>query len=54
MVKDKIESILATIIIVTYCMGFALGMIGADGFSVVALYVIKKFLDGKEKEKKDA
>lgn len=51
MKKDTIESILATIIILAYVYLVIVGKAQIEGFAVISLYVIKKYLDGIEEER---
>lgn len=50
--KDKVESILATFIVITLCVLFIDGRVRAEGFLPIAMYVVKKFFDGIKKESK--
>lgn len=51
--KDKIESTLAIVVVGTFCYLTIANKIDATGFSAVAMYVLKKFLDGIEDKKKE-
>ena len=51
MKKDTIESILAIIIILAYVYLVIVGKAQIEGFAVISLYVIKKYLDGIEEER---
>ena len=44
--RDIFESVLATIIILTYAYLVIIGKASVEGFVAIAVYVIKKYLDG--------
>ena len=44
--KDKIECIIAFIIIGTYCALVSVDKVDPATFAPIAMYVIKKFMDG--------
>lgn len=52
MFKDVVESILATTIILAYVWLVVAGKASVDGFGAIAMYVVKKYLDGVEDERK--
>ncbi len=48
--KDKIECVLASIVVLTYCTLVVTGKADLQGFCVLAMYIVKKFFDGVEKQ----
>ena len=50
--KDRIEGILATLIILAYIFLTITGKAEVQGFVAIAIYVVKKYLDGIEEDKK--
>lgn len=44
--KDKVESLIAVIVIGTFCALVFIGKIEAAGLSAICMYVVKKFFDG--------
>ena len=50
--KDRIECLLAFMIIGTFCLLVGYEKIPAASFVPIAMYVVKKFMDGLEKGSK--
>jgi len=50
--KDVVESILAIIIVLAYIWLVLHRMASIEGFVAIAIYVIKKYLDGIEEKRK--
>lgn len=50
--KDKVESGIAITIIGTFCYLSIIKIIPSEAFVGIAVYVVKKFLDGIESKKK--
>ena len=51
--RDIFESILATIIVLAYAYLVVTGKASVEGFVAVAVYVIKKYLDGIDEARKN-
>ncbi len=51
MLKDNIESILATLIILAYIYLTITNKASVEGFVAISVYVIKKYLDGMENKR---